>query len=116
MKILSRSDEILLMAILRLKDNAYGVTIIKEVKRSTGRELKVGALWVALDILSKKGLIEKRMGDPTPQRGERRKIYYTLTPYGLNEKQIVSTGWSSLHPMMIHCRLTPTVPLALGRL
>jgi len=85
MKILSRADEILLMAILRQKDNAYGVTIIKEVKRSTGRELKVGALWVALDILSKRGLIEKRMGDPTPQRGGRSKIYYALTPNGLNE-------------------------------
>jgi len=85
MKILSRADEILLMAILRLKDNAYGVTIIKEVKRSTGRELKIGALWLALDILSKKGLIEKRMGDPTPQRGGRSKIYYSLTSNGLNE-------------------------------
>jgi len=85
MKILSRADEILLMAILRLKDNAYGVTIIKEVKKCTGRELKIGALWVALDILSKKGLIEKRMGDPTPQRGGRSKIYYSLTSNGLNE-------------------------------
>jgi PadR family transcriptional regulator PadR len=85
MKILSRSDEILLMAILRLKDKAYGVTIIKEVKKITGRELKIGALWVALDILSKRGLIEKRMGDPTPQRGGRSKIYYALTPNGLYE-------------------------------
>lgn len=85
MKILSRADEILLLAILRLKDNAYGVTIIKEVRKSTGRELKIGALWVALDILSQRGLIEKRMGDPTPQRGGRSKIYYSLTPNGLNE-------------------------------
>ena len=85
MKILSRADEILLMAILRLKAKAYGVTITKEVKKITGRELKIGALWVALDILSKRGLIEKRMGDPTPQRGGRSKIYYTLTTNGLNE-------------------------------
>jgi DNA-binding PadR family transcriptional regulator len=85
MKMLSRADEILLMAILRLEDNAYGVTIIKEVKKSTGRELKIGALWVTLDILSKRGLIEKRIGDPTPQRGGRSKIYYALTPNGLNE-------------------------------
>lgn len=85
MKILSRSDEILLVAILRLKDNAYGVAIIKEVKKSTGRELRIGALWVTLDILSKRGLIEKRMGDPIPQRGGRSKIYYNLTPNGLNE-------------------------------
>lgn len=89
MKILSRADEILLMTILRLKDDAYGVTIIKEVKRRTGRELKIGALWVALDILSKRGLIEKRMGDPTPQRGGRSKIYYALTPNGLSELERV---------------------------
>ena len=89
MKILSRADEILLLAILRLKDDAYGVTIIKEVRKSTGRELKIGALWVALDILSQRGLIEKRMGDPTPQRGGRSKIYYALTPNGLSELERV---------------------------
>ena len=83
MNILSRSDEILLLAILRLKDNAYGVTIVKEVEKSTGKKLKLGGLWVSLDILARKGFIEKSIGDPTPKRGGRRKIYYTLTPEGL---------------------------------
>ena len=84
MDVLSRADEILLLAILRLKDNAYGVSIVKEVRRRTGKELKLGGLWVSLDILTKKGLVRKRLGDPTPERGGRSKIYYDLTPDGLS--------------------------------
>lgn len=83
MAILSRSDEILLLAVLRLKNEACGVGIVREVQRRTGKNVKLGALWVSLDILAKRGLVEKRMGDPTPKRGGRSKIYYTLTPDGL---------------------------------
>ncbi len=83
MNILSRSDEILLLAILKLKDEAYGVTILKEVAKNTGKKLKLGGLWVSLDILAKRNLLEKQMGDPTPKRGGRSKIYYSLTPGGL---------------------------------
>ncbi|MFC2160424.1 PadR family transcriptional regulator [Acidobacteriota bacterium] len=90
MNILSRSDEILLLAILRLKDNAYGVTILKEVAKSTGKKLKLGGLWVSLDILAKRDLLEKNMGDPTPKRGGRSKIYYTLTPDGLKALERVN--------------------------
>ncbi len=90
MNILSRSDEILLLAILRLKDNAYGVTILKEVAVSTGKKLKLGGLWVSLDILAKRGLLEKHMGDPTPKRGGRSKIYYSLTPDGLKALNTVN--------------------------
>ena len=89
MNILSRSDEILLLAILRLKDNAYGVTIVKEVYKSTGKTLKLGGLWVSLDILAKRGLLEKHIGDPTPKRGGRSKIYYSLTSEGLRALEFV---------------------------
>ncbi|MGD9346728.1 MAG: PadR family transcriptional regulator [Candidatus Aminicenantes bacterium] len=83
MKILTRSDEILMLAILRLKDNAYGVSIIKEVEIRTGKKLTFGSLWVSMDILHKRGYIKKRLADPTPQRGGRSKIYYSLTPKGI---------------------------------
>jgi PadR family transcriptional regulator PadR len=83
MEVLSRADEILLLAVLRLKDEAYGVSIVKEVSRRTGKELKLGGLWVSLDILAKRGLVSKRLGDPTPERGGRSKIYYSLTPAGI---------------------------------
>ena len=78
MKFLSRSDEILLLAIWRLKDNAYGVTIVKEVLKKTGKKLTFGGLWVSLDILHKRGYIMKSMADPTPERGGRSKIFYKL--------------------------------------
>lgn len=87
MKLLTRADEILILAILRLKENAYGTTIIKEVKKRTGKELTFGSLWVSLDSLNKKGLINKRMADETSLRGGRKKIYYTLTISGVKANQ-----------------------------
>lgn len=83
MKVLSRSDEILLLSIFRLKDNAYGVTIIKDVFERTGKKLTFGGLWVSLDILHKRGYVIKTMADPTPERGGRSKIFYTLTEDGI---------------------------------
>jgi PadR family transcriptional regulator PadR len=96
MDIISRADEILLLAILRLKDDACGVTIVREVQRRTGKEIKLGALWVSLDILTKRGLLEKRMGDPTPKRGGRSKIYYTLTADGFDALSSVQVFNQSL--------------------
>jgi len=90
MEVLSRADEILLLAILRLKDDAYGVSIVKEVKQRTGKKLKLGGLWVSLDILARKGLVKKSMGDPTPKRGGRSKIYYALTPTGIKALERVN--------------------------
>lgn len=83
MKILSRADEILLVSILSLGENAYGVTLVEEIYKRTGKKLTFGSIWVSLDILYKKGYINKRLGDPTPQRGGRSKIYYTLKPEGI---------------------------------
>ena len=83
MKVLSRADEILLLAILRLKENAYAVTIVREVRERTGKNLTFGSLWVSLDILCKRGLVDKRMGDSSGKRGGRPRIYYSLTSDGV---------------------------------
>lgn len=83
MYIISRADEILLLAILRLNDNAYGVSIVDEVKERTGKSLTFGSLWVSLDILYKRGLVHKRMANATSARGGRKKIFYAVTPDGL---------------------------------
>ena len=90
MEVLSRADEILLLTILRLGDDAYGVSIVRDVHARTGKNLKLGGLWVSLDILAKRGLVSKSMGDPTPKRGGRSKIYYALTPMGLEALKKVS--------------------------
>jgi PadR family transcriptional regulator PadR len=104
MKFLTRADEILLLAILRLKDNAYGTTIIKEVKKKTRKELTFGSLWVSLDSLYKKGLINKRLSDEVPSRGGRKKIYYTLTISGIKSlqeaREIQNSLWKGVHRLL----------------
>lgn len=104
MEVLSRADEILMLAILRLEDNAYGVTIIKEIEERTGKTLKFGGLWVSLDNLAKRGLIFKQMADPTPQRGGRSKIYYHLTPEGIKAlkqaREFQSSLWDGIPTLL----------------
>ena len=96
MKYLSRNDEILLLSIWRLQDDAYGVTIRQDVLERTGKKLTFGALWVSLDNLAKKGYVVKNLADPTPTRGGRGKIYYCLTPDGLRALQQVRDLQQSL--------------------
>ena len=82
MGLLSRIDEVYLLAILELKDNAYGVPIKKNVSKKLGKVLSYGGLYFELDQLVKKALVEKIEGEPTNKRGGRRKFYYRLTSFG----------------------------------
>lgn len=79
---LGEFEQIVVLAILRLGGNAYGVTIGAEITECTGREPTPGALYTTLDRLENKGLVTSRLGDPTPQRGGRAKRYFTLTSKG----------------------------------
>jgi len=82
MKVLTRAEEILLLSILSLKDNAFALNILKEIKQNTGKKLTIGSLWVSLDSLRKKGYIDKRMAEETPAKGGRKKVFYSLTSTG----------------------------------
>ncbi|MFC1563736.1 PadR family transcriptional regulator [candidate division KSB1 bacterium] len=82
MKLLSRSEEIILLAVWRLRDNAYGVTIREQVSKVTGHEWPFGAIYVPLDKLTRKRYVRKTIGDPTPERGGRRKCLYEVTSEG----------------------------------
>jgi PadR family transcriptional regulator, regulatory protein PadR len=79
---LGEFEQLILLAILRLRDDAYGVTIRAELADRAGRTVAPGALYTALDRLESKGLIASRMSDPTPQRGGRAKRYVTVTAAG----------------------------------
>lgn len=72
----------LLLATLRVHD-AYGVMIAREVERTTGRRVLMGAAYTALDRLEQRGLVSSRLGDPTPERGGRAKRYFHVTARGL---------------------------------
>jgi len=75
-------EQRILFALIRLGADAYGVTIRTQIETRTGRAVSPGALYTALDRLEKRGLVVSRLGDPTPQRGGKRKRLYTLQPAG----------------------------------
>ena len=75
-------EQLLLLALLRLGDGAYGVPIRDEIEERTGRLVSPGAIYTALDRLETRGLVRSRLGDPTPERGGKRKRHYRLTARG----------------------------------
>jgi len=83
MKLLSRTEELLLNCILRLKKNSYAFLIREKLKEITGKTWAFGAIFISLDRLEKKGYVESFLGDETPERGGRRKRFYKVTSYGL---------------------------------
>ena len=80
---LGEFEQIVLLAILRLKDDAYGASIWTEISACTDREPAAGALYTALDRLEGKGLVVSHYGDATPQRGGRPKRYFKVTKEGI---------------------------------
>jgi len=80
---LGEFEQLILLAILRRRDDAYGVTIRTELADRTGRNVAPGAVYTALERLETKGLITSRMSDPTPQRGGRAKRQVTVTAAGM---------------------------------
>ena len=82
MKLLTRSEEMLMLAVWRLQEDAYGVTIRNQLETVTGRTWSFGALFVSLDRLVRKGHLESYMSDPQPYRGGRQRRMYRLRPSG----------------------------------
>lgn len=80
---LGEFEQMVLSAILRLGDHAYGAAILTEIAAQTGRHVSSGALYATLDRLEDKGLIATRRGDPTPERGGRPKRFVRVTRQGL---------------------------------
>jgi PadR family transcriptional regulator, regulatory protein PadR len=79
---LGEFEQIVLLAILRLGDEAYGVTIREEILRCTKRDVSPGALYTCLGRMEDKALVYSRTGEPTPERGGRAKRYLTVTNSG----------------------------------
>ena len=79
---LGEFEQSALLAVAHLGEQAYGVTIRREIEARTGRNVSIGALYTALDRLERKGLVSSRMSDPTPERGGRSRRYYELRAAG----------------------------------
>jgi PadR family transcriptional regulator len=100
MKLLTRSEEMLLLAVWRLQDKAYGVTIREQLENVTGRSWAFGALFVSLDRLVRKGHLASHFSDPLPVRGGRRKRMYSVSPKGkgalIEIRQVEKALWHGI--------------------
>jgi PadR family transcriptional regulator, regulatory protein PadR len=74
-----------MLAVIRLDDNAYGVPISREIERMTEQQVTFGSIYATLTRLEMKGLVSSEHGDPTPERGGRAKKYFHVTANGLRE-------------------------------
>jgi PadR family transcriptional regulator, regulatory protein PadR len=80
---LGEFEHIVLLALLRLEDRAYGVTVRQEIELRTDREVSIGAVYATLDRLERKGYVSSHRGEPTPERGGRSKRFFRVTGVGL---------------------------------
>ena len=82
---LGQFEFIVLLALLRLGDEAYGMPIAQAIEETTGRDVVLSSVYFALERLQKKGMISSTLGEPTAERGGRAKRYYRVTARGLRE-------------------------------
>lgn len=82
MNLISRNEEFILLTILKLRDQAYGVSIRRQIKEDTDETWSFASIYQPLDKLLRKGFVQKVKGEPTAERGGKSKFYYFLTPEG----------------------------------
>lgn len=99
-RLLTDFELMILLAILRVGDDAYGVRIARELEETAGRSAQLAAIYAALDRMESRGLVGSSLGDPTPERGGRAKRLFRVTPKGLDQtkdtQQALTALWSSL--------------------
>jgi PadR family transcriptional regulator, regulatory protein PadR len=80
---LGEFEQIVLLAVMRLEDDAYGMTVRREIEDRTGRDVSIGAVYATLDRLEQKGLVRSKVGAPTQERGGRAKRCFVVTAAGV---------------------------------
>jgi PadR family transcriptional regulator PadR len=91
---------LVLLALIRLGDDAYGVPISEAIEESSGREVALGSVYITLERLEQKGLVSSKLGEPTAERGGRAKTYFHVTAKGLREvrqtRQTLMSLWQGV--------------------
>src|SRR5262245_15036220 len=82
-RFLTDFELMVMLAVLRVREDAYGVSIAREIEQTGGRAVTHAAVYLALDRLGHQGLVASRLGDPTPERGGRAKKLFSVTAAGL---------------------------------
>lgn len=95
-KHLGELEQLVLMAVLQLDDDAYGTNVLKELSERGYRTVSPGSLYATVDRLEGKGLVASRVGDPTPGRGGKPKRFLTVTPKGLAALRRARATWTRM--------------------
>jgi len=105
---LGEMELMILLAVVRLGDDAYGVPISMELLDLAGREVALGSVYAALDRLEQKGFVTSVLGDPTPERGGRAKRYFRVTRAGVRAlrmtRRALTNLWSGI-PLLEGARI-----------
>ena len=99
-RFLTDFELMVMLAVLRVRENAYGVPIAREIEQTGGRVVTLASVYLALDRLQTHGLVASRLGDPTPERGGRAKKLFSITPNGLrairNTQRAFTALWNGI--------------------
>ena len=97
---LGELEQLVLLAVARLGDDAYGVTVRREIATRTRRDLSFGSVYATLNRLEAKQLVASHLGDPTPERGGKAKRYFRVTREGLRQvhdtRRVLKKMWRTL--------------------
>ncbi len=100
MKLLTRAEELVLLAVWRLQGRAYSVSIRRQISETTGEEWSLGSVYMPLNRLLKKGYLESYLSEATPDRGGRHKRIYRLSRDGMKElvrtKKVQAKMWQGI--------------------
>lgn len=105
---LGEFEQLVLLAVAHLRDEAYGVPIVDEIGRRTGRSTARAAVYITLRRLEEKGLLSSWMSDPTPERGGKARRCVKLEPAGIaalrEARRIAESMWKGLDPASLKAR------------
>lgn len=93
---LGEFEQLVLFAVLHLDADAYGVSIRRAIEDRAGRRVSAGAIYTTLERLESRGLVTSEWGEPTPERGGKRKRYYRLETAG---RDALSRSWHAMRAM-----------------
>jgi len=85
---LGHFELMVMLAVIRMGEDAYGIPISKTIEESMGREVLVGSVYAALERLEEKGFVSSIVGESTPERGGRAKRYFRITSKGLRQVRV----------------------------
>jgi PadR family transcriptional regulator, regulatory protein PadR len=105
---LGEFELMLLLTVIHLGDEAYGVPISRELELHRGKNVSLGSVYAALERLEGKGLVVSNMGDPTPERGGKAKRYFRITKEGLRQVQdtrrVLTRLWQTIPDFKFHAQ------------